>query len=132
MTNVLPTSFLRQVMLADAAASAACGTLMLAGGGALADILGLPPMLLRGAGLALLPYALLVAVLARRPTMRPAFVWAVILCNAAWVVDSLLLLLGGWASPTMLGSVFVIAQAAVVALFAELQVIGLKRSTSPA
>ena len=40
----------------------------------------------------------------------------------------MLLLIGGWVAPTVLGYVFVIGQALVVALFAELEFFGLKRS----
>jgi hypothetical protein len=59
---------------------------------------------------------------------RGPLVWAVILCNAVWVADSLLLLMSGWVQPTALGTAFVLAQALLVGLFAELQALGLRRS----
>lgn len=43
-----------------------------------------------------------------------------------------LLLIGNWVAPTMLGYAFVIGQAAAVALFAELQYVGLKRQDAVA
>jgi hypothetical protein len=44
-------------------------------------------------------------------------------------LDSVLLLFTGWVEPTGLGEVFVIAQAVVVAVVAELELVGLRRST---
>jgi hypothetical protein len=54
-------------------------------------------------------------------------VWTVIACNAVWAVDSLLLLTTGWISPSTLGYAFVIGQAAVVAVFCELQFSAVRR-----
>ena len=45
-----------------------------------------------------------------------------------WVLDSVVLLFTGWVSPNFLGYAFVIAQAAVVALLADLEYVGLKRA----
>jgi hypothetical protein len=55
-------------------------------------------------------------------------VWAVIVLNALWTVDSFLLLLTGWVAPTELGYIFVAAQAFGVAVFAGLEYFGLKKS----
>jgi hypothetical protein len=120
--------FLRRVLIADAAASAASGLLMLAGGGYLAPLLGLPSALLASAGTALLPFAAVVAYLATGETLWRGAVWAVIALNALWVADSLLLLVTGWVSPTGLGYAFVLAQAATVALLAELEYVGLRKA----
>jgi hypothetical protein len=125
--TIANTPFLRFALLGDAIASGATGLLMAAAAGPLSGLLGLPQALLFGAGLMLLPYAVFVAWIGRKPQVPTALVWAVIILNAVWVVDSFLLLLSGWVQPTGLGMAFVIAQAAVVALFAELQFIGLKR-----
>lgn len=121
------SSFLRRVLLADAAAGAATGLLMLFGAGLLEQLLGLPRALLQVAGLSLLPFAALIGYLATREQLSRKGVWAVIICNAIWVVDSVLLLLSGWVEPTRLGQAFVIAQALVVAIFAELEYFGLRR-----
>jgi hypothetical protein len=45
----------------------------------------------------------------------------------AWVIASIAFLATGAFDPTALGQAFVIAQAAVVALLAEFQYLGLKR-----
>jgi hypothetical protein len=52
----------------------------------------------------------------------------VIVANAIWAVDSIILLLSGWLTPNALGYAFIIFQALVVAAFAEIQYIGMRRS----
>jgi hypothetical protein len=121
------TTFLRRVLLADALASAAMAALLLPAAGALAGPLGLPAGLLRGAGLALLPWVALTAWLGTRAEPSRPLVWAVVGGNAIWVADSLVLLLSGWVAPTALGVAFVLAQAAAVATFAVLQAMGQQR-----
>lgn len=128
MSSFDTSFFLRRVLLADAAASAATGLLMLFGAGVLEQYLGLPRSLLLYAGLGLLPFAALVAYLATRENLSRKGVWAVIICNAVWVAESVLLLFSGWVEPTRLGQAFVIAQALVVALFAEVEYFGLRKS----
>jgi hypothetical protein len=124
-------TFLRRVLLADAAASLAIGAMGALGAGALAGLLGLPVPLLRGAGLVLLPWAALVAWLAYRPAMPRRAVWAVLMLNVIWVVDSLLLLISGLVAPTALGTTFVLAQAAAVAALATAQGVGLRVASAP-
>jgi hypothetical protein len=128
MSKIHLSSFLRYALLGDAVASGAMGLLALGGAGLLAASLGLPEMLLRMAGLILVPYAAAVAWLGTRPVAARWAVWAVIVANAMWVVDSAILLLTGWVSPTSLGTAFVILQAVVVAGFAEAQFIGIRRA----
>ena len=121
------SAFLRNVLLADALVSGATGLLMTLAAGVLEPILQVPATLLRGAGLALIPYAAFVAVLARREALPRGAVWAVVACNAVWAVDCVALLFTGWIDPTLLGVAFILMQALVVAAFAELQVVGLRR-----
>ena len=118
--------FLRRVLLADAVMSGAAGLLMLLGAGLLTEMLDLPAALLRTAGLILLPYAAFVVYVANRS--QRAMVWAVILINALWTIDSVVLLLSGWVAPNALGYAFVLVQAVAVAVFAELEYVGLRRS----
>jgi glucose uptake protein GlcU len=120
--------FLRRALLADALISGATGLLMLIGANVLASLLGLPEALLRYAGLVLLPYAALVAYVATREQLRRWAVWAVIVANAIWAVDSIILLLSGWLTPNALGYAFITFQALIVAAFAEIQYFGLRRS----
>lgn len=126
----MPQSFLRRVLLIDAAVSAATGILMIAGARLLADLLALPAALLRSSSLVLLPFAALVALLATRERLPRWAVWAVIVTNILWASDSVLLLVTGWVEPAALGIAFVLAQAAVVALFAEAEYVGLRRAAT--
>ena len=128
MTYAQSSSFLRRVLLIDAVISGATGVMLIAGADLLQDWLAVPAMLARGAGLSLIPFALLVGYLATRQNMSRAGVWAVIVCNALWAVDSILLLVGGLVSPTALGTTFIVAQALAVAILAELEYVGLRRS----
>jgi hypothetical protein len=61
-----------------------------------------------------------------------AAAWAVVLVNALWALDSVVLLVAGWVAPNLLGFGFVLAQAAVVAGFAALQVTGLRGTAEAA
>lgn len=120
-------NFLRYVLLADAVASGATGLLMIAGAGLLEGLLGLPSALLREAGFVLIPYVAFVAYVGTRAAISRPAVQAIIACNVLWAAGSGLLLMTGFVAPTALGYAFVIGQAAVVAVLAELQFVGLRR-----
>ena len=124
-------SLLRRVLAVDAVSSAAMGLGLLVLAPTLAPMLNLPLELLRDAGMILLPFAALVGYLASREQPARAGVWTVIALNAVWSVDSVLLLLSGWIEPTGLGYAFVIGQAVVVGVFAELEYLGLRRAALP-
>ena len=127
MSQFQSSPFLRKALLLDAAATGATALLLVAGAGMLEALLGLPVALLREAGLMLIPFVAFVPWVATREQVSRGPVWAIIAANALWVIASLGLLMSGWVAPTALGYTFVIAQAAVVALFAELQYAGLRR-----
>jgi hypothetical protein len=120
-------NFLRYALLADAIASGATGVLLIAGAGLLDGLLGLPVALMREAGLLLVPYVALVAYVGTREVISRPAVQTIIALNIVWTVCSVGLLLTDTMAPTALGYALVIAQAAVVAVFAELQFIGLRR-----
>src|ERR1041385_3180755 len=109
-------NFLRYALLADAIASGATGALLIAGAGLLDGLLGLPVALMREAGLILVPYVAFVAWVGTREAIARGAVWAIIAANALWAGASVCLLVSGLVAPTTLGTAFVIAQAAVVAL----------------
>lgn len=126
--------FLRRVLIADALASGAMGALLALAAAPLARLLGLPAGLLLGAGLVLLPWAAALARLGLRqaPPSRGA-VRTVVVVNALWVLDSLLLPLTGWVAPTALGLAFLLGQALAVAGLAALQALALRGgATQPA
>jgi hypothetical protein len=101
--------------------------LLLAGAGVVGPLLGISESLLRYAGIILVPFAAGVYSLSTRPVSRGA-VLAVIVLNGLWVAGSVALLAAGGIAPTALGTAFVVAQAVVVAIFAELQYAGLRRA----
>jgi hypothetical protein len=125
-------TFLRFALLADAIASGATGLLLILGADLLAGLLGLPAALMREAGLLLVPYVALVAFVGTRATISRPAVRVIIALNAMWTAASLLLLVTDYVAPTALGYAFVIAQAAVVAAFAELQFVALRREAAVA
>jgi hypothetical protein len=122
--------FLRRILALDSLSCLAMGLLMGVGATALAPLFGLPENLLRVAGLALLPLAAFLAVLATRPRPPRPLVWIVILGNAAWTAESFLTL--GQAQPTPLGTAFVSAQAVAVLGLALLEYLGLKKAAQVA
>ncbi|MBS3650772.1 hypothetical protein KEU06_19355 [Pseudaminobacter sp. 19-2017] len=122
------TPFLRNALLLDAAVSGTAALLMIAGAPLLAQLLQLPETLLVWAGIVLVPWVALLFALFRRPTISRILLIDVIGVNALWAAASIGLLFTGWVSPNMLGYAFVVAQAAAVALFAELQFIAMRRA----
>lgn len=126
------SSFLRFVLFADAATCILTGLLMTVGGSLLVGLTGLPSDLLVYAGIFLLPFAALLIFLGTRREVSSAAVWAVIVLNVLWTLDSFLLLASGWVTPTTFGYAFVIFQAVGVAGFAALEYIGLRRISTEA
>ena len=134
MTTTLATNratLIRRALLLDATASGAMGVLLLLAGGLLAAPLALPATLLRWAGVVLIPFAaLLVWVATRDEASGDAVRWIVRL-NVAWAVGTPLLLVSGWVRPTLLGELFVLLQAVVVAAFAYLEHRAVNRDHAP-
>ena len=128
-TFATPSPLLRKVLAADAIVTGLAGLVMVLAAIPLSTRYGLPVGLLRWAGMICLPFAAFDAWLATRERLQRPAVFFVVACNALWALDSVLLLLTGWVAPTALGTVFVVAQAVLTAVFAELELIGLRRST---
>lgn len=118
---------LRRALRLDAAASGALGVVSLAAAPALVDLLGPPAPVLVGVGAFLVVFAAGLLVLAARPVVPRPAAWTVVLGNAAWVGGSVLATLVAGSSLTGLGVAVVLAQAAAVAVFADLQWLGLRR-----
>jgi hypothetical protein len=122
-----PSVYLRRVLLLDAVATFATGVLLLGGMSLLQSLLNLPISLMTYAGVFCVAWAALVGFAFTRRQLTRGFVWTIVIGNALWALGSLALLVSGYAAPTVLGHAFVIAQALVVGVFAELQYIGMKR-----
>lgn len=127
-----PSLFLRRAIVGDAVITGAMAALLVAAAGLLGPLLNLPEVFLREIGIFLIVYALLVGFLGTRETMPKLAVCLVIAANALWAVDSIALLFTNWVQPNALGQAFVVAQAVAVAVIAELQYIGLRKSDVPA
>lgn len=130
MTLLQPSPLLRRSLQLDALAGGATGLLLALAANPLSGLLGLPVVLLMVAGILLLLLALVLAWMANCEVLPRAGVWAVIAVNLLWVVESLGLLASGWVQPTVLGCAFVIGQALVVGVLAELEFFGLRRSAA--
>ncbi|WP_062437290.1 hypothetical protein [Herbidospora daliensis] len=118
--------FLRLALLGDAVVTGGNGLAYLLFAAPLGSLLGPEAGLLRGIGAFLVVYALAVGLLStRRPISRPATL-AVITLNLLWSLGSVAAVVA-W-SFTTVGALWAVAQAVVVAAFAALQVIGLRRS----
>ena len=126
------TAFVRRITLRtalklDAVVSGTNGAAYLVAAGPLGDVLGLEPVLLRILGAVLVAFAAALMLTATRVAVaRPAVV-AIVVANAAWAVAGIVVAIGGWVSPTTLGTVWIVAQALVVAGFAELQATASRR-----
>jgi hypothetical protein len=127
---ILSSLFLRRALLADAIFSGVSAFVMTLDAGALAPFLNLPEALLRETGLFLVAYAALVGWLWSRPLVPKLLVMIVIAGNAAWTLASIALLFSGAVSPNLLGEIVVVTQAIATGVLAELQYIGLRKSTA--
>ena len=114
-------SFLRWILLIDAATCVAMGLALALAAEFLSAPLGLPAPLLQYSGLALLPIAAYIAWVATRKAPPSVAVAIVVAGNALWIAASVALLASDWVSPSPLGSAFVIAQALGVALLDVLE-----------
>lgn len=131
MTTFAPTSLVRRALLADAVVSGITGAMLTFTAPLAAQLFGLPDALLRTAGLFCVVFGAAMVWLSRMPALSPAVVRAIVAGNVLWVVASAGLMLLGPSSITAAGLGFVGFQAAVVAVLAEAQWMGLLRRPVP-
>lgn len=112
-------SLLRRTFAVDAVTCVAAGALMAFAAAPMAQITGLPQPLLVGAGIALFPVAAIMTWLSRRQTAPGALLGVVIVGNAAWASGCLAVLF--LTTPTLIGAVFLVAQALAVAILTALE-----------
>jgi len=129
-TSAVPR-FLRNVLFADAASCLATGALQVLFTAPLAALLNLPGALLAGTGWFLLAYGAAVGFIATRDPLPRALVTLFMAGNLGWAVACVALLAGGWLAPTDWGTAWIVAQAAAVAVLAQLQWMGLRRAREP-
>ncbi|WP_106396478.1 hypothetical protein [Actinocorallia populi] len=120
---------LRRVLWIDSVSTAASGVLLLAAARPLEDLLGLPVAWGVPLGIALLGWALAVALVVDHPDTVPRHVAFVIGGNALSAAGLVVLALTDLVPLTGLGVAFMLLMALIVAAYAELQFTGLRRST---
>lgn len=121
------SSLLRRALQADAVVSGLSGIACFADAGWLTAQLGITSAAVYALGAIMLGYAAALGVVSRRdPVDRRAGIAAVVL-NADWVIASVAILATGWLPLTSAGWWLVAIQAAVVAVLAEAQFVGLRR-----
>lgn len=118
---------LRLALKLDAVVSGLFGALLLAGGPVIDDLLGARLALLWSVGLFTVAYGVFVWSVASGANVSRRAAESVMVGNLLWVAGSVAVVAAGWLSLTALGTAFVLAQAATVALLAGLQFFGLRR-----
>lgn len=116
----------QNILLLDAATCVAAGALMAFGSDFVASLTAIPAPLLYWAGLILFPVAALMAYAGLQASPPRPLVWLIILGNIGWVAASLAVF--AFIAPNALGSIFIVAQSATVAVLALLEHNALQRS----
>lgn len=127
MRTPLPP-FLQRVLWCDAATCLVTGAVFITASATVEHLLAIPAPLAKALAVVLLGFGAFVAWVGTRRELLRAAAWAIVVVNALWAVESVLALAFGWLQPNALGQWFVIAQALAVAIIAELQFLGLRRS----
>jgi len=123
MTRIIPSSFLKRVLLADAGVSGAVALLQLVATKPLAALTGLPAGLLLGTGVFLVGYVALLVVLAKGSSVWSSLIWLVIVGNLAWAVAALVV--AATMPVALLGEAFAAVHAVAVTAFAYLEYRGI-------
>lgn len=126
MSPIQSNNTLSNILLLDAATCVVTGALMAFGSSFVAGLTHIPAPLLFWAGLVLFPIAALMVYAGVQVPPPRAIVWLIVLGNIGWVIASLGLF--AFIAPNALGTLFILAQAIVVALLAMLEHSALQRS----
>ncbi|MCO6383777.1 hypothetical protein GTH22_13655 [Oceanicola sp. 502str15] len=112
---------LQTILAVDAATCVALGMLLVFASGPISVITAIPGSLLFFAGLLLLPIAVFMVIFTQTATVPAWAVQVIVAGNVLWVLGSTILPVTGLIAPNGLGWLFLLGQAAVVALFAGLE-----------
>ncbi len=121
---------LRRVLAFDAVSGAGTGVLHLLLAPLLSTWLGLPEALLQASGVAIFAFVLLAGWLALQATPPRGALMGIVLLNVVWAIACLWLAFGGAVNPTPLGVAYLLVQAAVVFVLAELEWMGWRQLAS--
>jgi hypothetical protein len=129
--SISEKSFLQRALLGNAAFSGLSGLVMVLAAGAISQFLGIAnPLPLIVAGIVLTLYMPILVWLANQSPVPVHFAWAVIALDILWVIGSLVLIFTNLVPLTIGGKWAVAITADIVALFALLQYVGLRRQQS--
>ncbi|MEZ4861204.1 MAG: hypothetical protein R3C14_07855 [Caldilineaceae bacterium] len=124
-------TFARRVLLANTLFSSLSGLLFVVDGGYVATFLGLPSptaaWVIRGLGVGLLLFALLIYQMTRQPALSKGGLLLILEADLLWVIGSAVLLWSGWLPLSATGWWAVAIVADIVALFAILEFVGWRR-----
>lgn len=121
---------LRRSFQVDAAVTGLNGAGYLLAAPILDDVLGLPADLLRGLGVFLIVFGVGVWAVGSRTSIPTGPGVAVVAVNVVWAAASVAVAVAGWHTPTSVGTIWIVLQAALVAAFAGFQWLGLHRRLS--
>ena len=125
-----PARFLRNVLRLDALSCLACGAVQVSITAPLSRWMGFQEGLVGGTGEFLLAYGAAVALLsALRAVPRP-LIWLLVAGNLGWAAACAALLVSRYPAASAAGVGYVLMQAAVVAVLAELQILALRRQAA--
>lgn len=127
-TDSAASDLLRTSLRIDSWSTAAFGVVLLVGSTWLSDPLGLPTTWSIPFGIAMLGGAAALALIAGYPQISPRLAATVVVGNLVSCIALLLLAFTGVIPLTGLGVAFMVVGAVVVAVFAELELIGLRRA----
>jgi hypothetical protein len=120
--------FVSRVLIGNAAFGILCGLICLLWTQPLAVALGIePPVIVTILGVGLLLFAAELIWIALRAPADRRLLSIIFGLDVAWVIGSAILLLSGWLPLTTAGTWTVLVVADVVAIFAVLEFIGLRR-----
>ncbi len=120
--------FLRNVLRANAIFSTVSGLGFIFFANALAQFIGLTnPLVFVGMGILILPFAIYVYKIATMQTLNTKLVWIIIELDTFWVICSAILLLTSVVPLTTMGKWAIGLSAEIVAVFAVLEYVGLRK-----
>ena len=128
VTHADSSQLLRYALTGNGLFSIASGVAFILTAEILAPLLGaIPPPFLMGTGVATIAYAGLLLTMARRDQIIRRMAVVTIVLDLAWIVASVVLIATDLVPLTATGKWGVAIVAAIVALFADLQIVGVRR-----
>jgi hypothetical protein len=128
VARIRETPLLRWMLEVDGVANVVIGLVYVLAAGWVSDELGLPTELLYPVGAFMLVCGAVIVAVSTRREAPVLWVGAIIVLNAVWAVDSVVVAAAGWFEPTTAGTIWILLQAGVVAAFAALEWAGLRRA----